>query len=207
MHIFLHILHIACNIGKYHENLHIACIFCIFFCIFFAYFAYQFQLHILHILHTVWHVSHIILHIVWHILHVECFEHKFHIGCILFCILFCIFFILSWMHIVHIVHIVQCILCILCIFRMKKVVLRVFIVYCHYCLVPQLRAQLFRYHHLQPSPLFADLSQKALGKSAASRRMANGIDPVDPTGTRGGCLCMEDTGITYHCVVPNFSQA
>ncbi len=44
---------------------------------------------------------------------------------------------------------------------------------------------------------FADLSQKALGKSAVSRRMAKGIVPVAPTGTRGRRPSMEDTGITY----------
>ena len=101
------------------------------------------------------------------------------------------------MHIVHIQHIAICIFCILCIFIMKKVLLQVFIVYCHYCLVPHPRAQLFTYHHLQPSPPFADLSQKAPGKSADSRRMAKGIVPVAPTGTRGRRPSMEDTGITY----------
>ena len=116
---------------------------------------------------------HIILHISLHILHI------------------------SQMHIVHILHIVHCILCILCIFWMKKVFHRVFIVYCYYCLVPHPRAQLFTYHHLQPSPLFADLSQKAPGKSAVSRRMAKGIVPVAPTGTRGRRPSMEETGITY----------
>ena len=40
------------------------------------------------------------------------------------------------------------------------------IVYCNYCLVPHPRAQLFTNHHLQPSPLFSDLSQKAPGTSA-----------------------------------------
>ncbi len=53
------------------------------------------------------------------------------------------------------------------------------------------------YHHLQPSPLLADLKQKAPGKSAASRRMAKGIFPVAPTGTSGRRPSMEDTGITY----------
>ena len=32
-------------------------------------------------------------------------------------------------------------------------------------------------HHLHPSPLFADLSHDAPGKSADSRRMAKGIVP------------------------------
>ena len=129
------------------------------------------------------HISHIILHIAF----------------ILFCILFCILCIFSSMHIVHIQHIGICIFCILCIFIMKKVLIQVFIVYCHYCLVPHPRAQLFTYHHLQPSPPFADLSQKAPGKSADSRRMAkgHGIVPVAPTGTRGRRPSMEDTGITY----------
>ncbi len=53
------------------------------------------------------------------------------------------------MHIAHIVHILD-----------EKVIHRIFIVNCPYCLVPHPRAQLFTYHHLQPSPLFADLSQK-----------------------------------------------
>jgi hypothetical protein len=62
--------------------------------------------------------------------------------------------------IVHIQHIVICILCILCIFTMKNVSIQFFIVYCSYCLVPHPRAQLFTYHHLQPSPLLNDSSQK-----------------------------------------------
>jgi hypothetical protein len=121
-------------------------------------------------------------------------------------------------------------------------------VYCCYCLVPHPRAQLYTYHHLQPtniettifiihgiipialmgghiqivlvcqvapyyplrcdsseavscnmrpSPQFAHLSQKAPGMSADSRRMAKGIVPVAPTGTRGRRPSMEDTGITY----------
>ena len=72
-----------------------------------------------------------------------------------------------------------------------------FTVYWHYCMVPHPRAQLFTYHHLHPSPLFADLSHDAPGKSADSRRMAKGIVPVAPTGTRGRRPRMEDTGITY----------
>ena len=72
-----------------------------------------------------------------------------------------------------------------------------FTVYWHYRLVLHPRAQLFTYHHLHPSPLFADLSHDAPGKSADSRRMAKGIVPVAPTGTRGRRLRMEDTGITY----------
>ena len=41
------------------------------------------------------------------------------------------------------------------------------------------------------------LLQKAPEKSADSRRMAKGIVPVAPTGTRGRRPSMEDTGITY----------
>ena len=81
------------------------------------------------------------------------------------------------------------------------------IVYCNYCLVPHPRAQLFMNHHLQPSPLFSDLSQKAPGKSSDSRRMAKGIVPVAPTGTRGRHPSMEDTGITYKtCLVSRLLQ-
>ena len=127
-----------------------------------------------------------------HILHII-----LHIAYILYCILFGIFCIFSYMHIVHIQHIAICIFCILCIFIMKKVLLQVFIVYCHYCLVPHPRAQLFTYHHLQPSPPFTDLLQKAPCKSADSARMAKGIVPVAPTGTRGRRPSMEDTVITY----------
>ena len=69
--------------------------------------------------------------------------------------------------------------------------------------VPHPRAQLVTYDHLlQPSPLFADLSQKAPGKSADSRSMAKGIVPVAPTSTRGRRPNMEDSGITdktYAC--------
>ena len=112
--------------------------------------------------------------------------------------------ILHMLHILHIVHIgyiifilIDSIFCILCIFTMRNVLLQAFIVYCHYCLVPHPRAQLLTYHHLQPSPLPADLSQLAPGKSADSRRMVKGIVPVAPTGTRGRRPSMEDTGITY----------
>ncbi len=116
---------------------------------------------------------HIILHILMHILHISVDA-------------YCAYSTYCTLHIVHIVHILD-----------EKVFHRVFIVYCHYCLVPHPRAQLFTYHHLQPSPPFADLSQKAPGKSAVSRRMAKGIVPVAPTGTRGRRPSMEDTGITY----------
>ncbi len=89
------------------------------------------------------------------------------------------------MQIMHIVRIVIYAYCAYCAYSgYKKVIIRVFIIYCHNCLVPHPRAQLFTYRHLQPSPLFADLSQKAPGKSADSRRMAKGIIPVAPTGTR-----------------------
>ncbi len=98
-----------------------------------------------------------ILHIILHILHIIIDAYCAHCA-------YCT------MHIVHIVHILD-----------EKVTHRVFIVYCHYCLVPHPRAQLVTYHHLQPSLLFADLSQKAPGKSAASRRMAKDIVPVAPT--------------------------
>ncbi len=43
------------------------------------------------------------------------------------------------------------IFCILCLFTRIKVLHQAFIVYCFYCLVPHPRAQLFTYHHLQPS--------------------------------------------------------
>jgi hypothetical protein len=99
------------------------------------------------------------------------------------------------MHIASVlVHCILSILCISCHNYGRKSHSQEFpmIVYCHYCLVPHpsLRAQLFkftsRYHHLQPSLLFADLSQKAPGKSAAASscrqwRMAKGIVPVAPT--------------------------
>ncbi len=67
----------------------------------------------------------------------------------------------------------------------------------HHCFVPQLRAQLFTYHHLQQSLLSFVLSQEALGKSAASFLISYGIVPVLQTGTRGSLPSMEDTGITY----------
>ncbi len=41
-------------------------------------------------------------------------------------------------------------------------------VYCHYCLLSNVMAQLFTSHHLHPSPLLWDLSQAAPGKSADS---------------------------------------
>ena len=158
------------------------------FCIFCAYIAYclHIVLHIiLHILHIEWqaycsysayyfaYFMHIILHILMHILHISVDA-------------YCAYCTYCTLHIVHIVHILD-----------EKSLSQGFIVYCHCCLVPHLRAQLFTYHHLQPSPLFADLSQKAPGKSAVSRRMAKGIVPVAPTGTRGRRPSMEDTGITY----------
>ncbi len=64
-------------------------------------------------------------------------------------------------------------------------------------LVPQLRAQLFTYHHLQLSLPSFPLSQEAPGKSAASLRISYGIVPVLPTGTSGNLPSMEDTGIKY----------
>ncbi len=67
----------------------------------------------------------------------------------------------------------------------------------HHCVVQQLRAQLFTYHHLQPSLLSFVLLQEAPGMSAASLRISYGIVPVLPTGTRGSLPSMEDTGITY----------
>ncbi len=68
--------------------------------------------------------------------------------------------------------------------------------YVYYCLGSHPRAQLLTYHHLQPSTLFADLSQIAPGKSA-DLYMAKGIIPVAPKGTRGRHPSMEETGITY----------
>ncbi len=89
---------------------------------------------------------HNILHIILHILHIIIDA-------------YCAYCAYCTMHIVYIVHILD-----------ENVIRRGFIVYCHYCLVPHPRAQLFTYHHLQPSPLFADLSQKAAGKSADAWR-------------------------------------
>ncbi len=52
----------------------------------------------------------------------------------------------------------------------------------HHSLPPQLRAQLFTYHHLQLSlPSFV-LSHEAPGKCAASLCISSGIVPVLPTG-------------------------
>jgi hypothetical protein len=155
------------------------------------------KMHILHIycilfaycLHI---ILHIILHTSLHIVHIV-----LHIASIFFCILFCVFCIFSYMHIVHIQHIAICILCILCIFTMKNILIEFFIVYCHYCLVPYPRALLFTYHHLQPSPQLADLSQNAQGKLADSHSMAKGIVPFASTGTRGMRPSIEETGITY----------
>ncbi len=65
----------------------------------------------------------------------------------------------------------------------------------HHCCVSQLRAQLFTYHHLQPSLQSFVLSQEAPGISAASLRISYSIVPVLPTGTRGSLPSMEDTGI------------
>jgi hypothetical protein len=79
------------------------------------------------------YLIHIILHNILHILHIILDA-------------YCAYCAYCTMHIVYILHILD----------EKKVVPRVFIVYCHYSLVPQLRAQLFTYHH----PLFADSSQK-----------------------------------------------
>ena len=161
--------------------LHILCIYCILFAYRFAYysayFAYRMAsiLFIFCVLFCIFHaaIMHIILHILMHILHISVDA-------------YCAYCTYCTLHIVHIVHILD-----------EKSLSQGFIVYCHYCLVPHLRAQLFTYHHLQPSPLFADLSQKAPGKSAVSRRMAKGIVPAAPTGTRGRRPSMEDTGITY----------
>ncbi len=192
----MHILHIELHIGcilfgilfcifRILPSMHfmqILCMFCILFAYYFAYYYAYYAYRMACILH--------IFCILFCIFDAYYFEYYFaysayYDGCIL-CILCILYNAYCTMHIVHIMHILD-----------EKVVLRVFIVYFHYCLVPQLRAQLFTYHHLQPSPLLADLSQKAPGKSAASRRMAKGIVPVAPTGTRGRRPSMEDTRITY----------
>ena len=157
--------------------LHILCIYCIlsayYFTYYFAYFAYRIAGILCIFAYYFAYLMHIILHILMHILHISVDA-------------YCAYSTHCTLHIVHIVHILD-----------EKVIQRVFIVHCHYCFVPHPRAQLFTYHHLQPSPPFADLSQKAPGKSAVSRRMAKGIVPVAPTGTRGRRPSMEDTGITY----------
>ncbi len=163
--------------------LHILCTFCIFCAYYFAYYCAYFAYRTACILRIFWIYFAYLMH---YILHIIAYYHR----CILctLCILYNAY-------------------CAYCAYYGWKVIHRVFrvIVYCHYCLVPHPRAQLFKYHrdHLQPSPLFADLSQKAPGKPAASRRMAKGIVPVapwpGPTGTRGRRPShgMEDTGITY----------
>jgi hypothetical protein len=104
--------------------------------------------------------------------------------------------ILHILHILYVLHIDYIFVHIMHIHN-EKVLLQAFIFYFHYCFVPHPRAQLFTYHHLQPSPPFADLLQKAPCKSADSARMAKGIVPVAPTGTRGRRPSMEDTVITY----------
>ena len=181
-----------CILGAYFSAYYFAylayCHLCIF-CIFYAYIAY---------------CLHIVLHIILHT-----FAYTIAGILCIFCILFCIFYAYYFAYFyAYSAYFCRCILCIFYILYTaycayyaysgwKKVFHRVFIVYCYYCLVPHPRAQLFTYHHLQPSPLFADLSQKAPGKSAVSRRMTKGIVPVAPTGTRGRSPSMEDTGITY----------
>ncbi len=63
----------------------------------------------------------------------------------------------------------------------------------HHCFVPQLRAQLFTYHHMQPSLQSLVLSQEAPGKSAASLRISYGIvqyrEEPPPTPAELGQLC------------------
>ncbi len=93
---------------------------------------------------------HIILHIILHILHIIIDAYCAHCA---HCTL----------HIVHIVHILD-----------EKVIHRGFIVYCHYCLVPHPRAQLFKYHHLQPSPLIADFISETWSSGKVSRFSTHG---------------------------------
>jgi hypothetical protein len=113
--------------------LHILCIFCIFCAYYFAYYCAYFAYRTACILrifaYCFAYLMHIILHITLHILHIIIDAYCAHCA-------YCA------MHIVHIVHILD-----------EKVIHRVFIVYCHYCLVPHPRAQLVTYHHLQPSQL------------------------------------------------------
>ena len=172
---------------------------CIFFCIFFCILSISSEMHILHIfcISCIFFAYYFTYYLAYYFAYyfayfVYYFAYCMHILCILFCI-FCIF---SYMHIVHIWHIAICILCILSILTEENVWILFFIVYYHYCLVPHPRAQLFTYHHLQPSPPLADLSQLDPGKSADSCRMAKGIVPVAPTGTRGRRPSIEETGIT-----------
>ena len=142
-----------------------------------------------------------------HIMHI-----KLHICCIFFCIFCCIFSILAGMHILHILTYVAYYLHIY-----LHIIVYILHIHDKYAYANRLwwlevsftRPALFipaiawspipglTYHHLQPSPLFSDLSQKAPSKSANSRRMAKCIVPVAPTGTRGRRPSMEDTGITY----------
>ena len=130
------------------------------------------------------------VHIFVHILCIFCIFY------ILICIFLCIFFTYYLhillhivLHILHIIHIIwhMSLLFIFWISQSSS----------HHCFVPQLRAQLFTYHHLQPSLLSFPLSKEVSVKSAASLRISYGIVPVLPTGTRGNLPSMEDTGITY----------
>ena len=159
-----------------------------------AYFAYYFAYlaYFLHItLHIIWHIIlHIILHILYIILHIAfifCAYYFAYFAYFHTCIL-CIFGILLYAYCAYWAYSQR---------KMSGSCFSLFISnYYHYCLVPHPRAQLFTYHHLQPSPLLADLSQLAPGKSADSCRMAKGIVPVAPTGTRGRRPSIEETGIT-----------
>jgi hypothetical protein len=128
---------------------------------------------------------HIILHIILHILHII----------IDTCCVHCAYCTLYIMHIVHILD--------------EKVIhsLRVFIVYCHCCLVPHPRAQLFTYHHLpcdnhhHCSLIYRIKLQESQPLLNAWRRVPVSLRlPVAPTGTSGRRPSMEDTGITYKLV-------
>ena len=162
---------IFCILG-YIFSLHILHIVLHIAAYFIAYFfAYCIKLHILQIVHIKLHIIHIILHIILHILHID-FIYILCILCISNCIFVAYFFAYS---VAYLAYWQECI----------------FYIFWHMLHIT------FTYHHLQPSRPFSDLSQKAPGKSADSRRMAKGIVPVAPTGTRGRRPSMEDTGITY----------
>ena len=165
--------------------LHIGCIFSSF-CIFFlhikhiiwdAYFAYYFTYYFAYYFAYCMHIVYIILHI----------------ACI-FCAYYFVYFAYFHTYILCIFGILLYAYCAYCAYSQGKMSgsgFSLFITTIAWSPIPGPT-----YHHLQPSPLLADLSQLALGKSADSCRMAKGIVPVAPTGTRGRRPSIQETGIT-----------
>ncbi len=145
--------------------LHILCIFCIFCAYHFAYhYCAYFAYIIACILRIFCILSWFCIFDAYNFAYYFAYSYAYYHVCIL-CTL-CILYNDLAGTIVHIVHTLD-----------EKVIHMVFIFYCHYCLVPHPRAQLFTYHHLQPSPLFCWFIAESSGKFSRFSTHGEGYCP------------------------------